>query len=645
MCGLVGYVLERERPADPDRLREMLRLVRHRGPDGEGVLLTSRAGAADVHLHTDRSPAPVRARTRHLASAGGTAHDIAIAHTRYAVVDRSPDAHQPWCTPDGHVSVAFQGEVFNHPELRRALESRGVAFRTGSDTEVLAQAFAHWGHECWGRFNGFWAAAVVDAGRRELVLSRDRLGIAPLYVAQEPGRLWFSSSSFALASLVSRPRALDRARTAGFVETGLRDFDERTLFEGVHAFPPGAVLRLAAGRTGLGPPGPQRFWELPDARETCDASLEESAARLRDLLESAVRMRLRGDRPVGFQLSGGLDSAAVVALASGLGSEEVPTYTVSVPEDDEEPLAATMDRLHPLARTVVRGREERLVDELATFTRLMDEPVQAPGAWANHDLCRRMGDDGFGVVLTGSGGDEVLAGYEWDFWPAARREMRRRGRPLDVLRYDVALRYGTPDRARSSIGDWARWVRGLPRRLAGPLAAGRDETGGEEGCVDMACDARRLASIYPTLGWAERRRHHFRRTHLPYYLASNDHATLGIPVEHRQPFLDHRVVEFGLSLPPEHLFHRGWTKYVLRMAMRDLIPDEILWRRKKTGFPFPLRRFLLNHVAELAPLAGRWERWLEAEEATSFQAAAKSDPGRAWRAAAVGAWMEMVLEG
>jgi asparagine synthase (glutamine-hydrolysing) len=469
------------------------------------------------------------------------------------------------------------------------------------------------------------------------------MGIAPLYVAREPGRLWFSSSAFALASLMKRRRAMDRRRAAAFLVTGMRDFDGGTLFDGVEAFPPGAFLRLPAGRARMVDPCPTSFWVLPDPAEVHDRSLDEAAERLRELLDSAVRMRMRGDLSVAFQLSGGLDSAAVVALACSGAPREVAAYTVSVPEADEAPLAATMSRLHPVRRTVLRGGEGSLVEELGSFTRLMEEPVQAPGAWANHDLCRRMQMDGFGVVVSGSGGDEVLAGYEGDFWPGARLALRRRGRWLQVLEYDLVLRYGTTGRMRSSLRGWTRWVRRIPHRLAARLDPNdrppRADSISEEG---SGHEGAALLARYARLDYVNRRRYHFRRANLPYYLASNDHATLGIPVEHRQPFLDHRVVELGLSLPPEHLFRRGWTKYVLRHAMRGLIPEEILWRREKTGFPFPLRRFLLTHAAELAPIAGRWQGWGTADATVSFRTMVCSDPSRAWRNVAMGSWMEIL---
>jgi asparagine synthase (glutamine-hydrolysing) len=276
----------------------------------------------------------------------------------------------------------------------------------------------------------------------------------------------------------------------------------------------------------------------------------------------------------------------------------------------------------------------------------MEEPVQAPSAYANHSMCRRIRRDGFGVVLSGSGGDEALAGYEWDFWPAARELMWFRGQRLEAVLHDAILQYGTPGRASSRLAAWARWGGRLPRRVARALleGSGRRVPGGRRPAPPVLdggqVDAYSLRDGFAVLGYGERRRYHLERAHLPYYLASNDRATLGIPVEHRQPFLDHRVVELGITLPPGYLFHRGWTKYVLRIAMRDLLPREVLWRREKAGFPFPLRRFLASNREELERVAARpVEHGLVRPAPESYADQLSRDPQRLWRICSTGFWL------
>jgi asparagine synthase (glutamine-hydrolysing) len=175
-------------------------------------------------------------------------------------MDTSDHAHQPFCGADD-VVLAFQGEIFNYLELRRELESSGVRFRTASDTEVLAKAYRAWGDETWPRLNGFWAAAVFDRPRRRFVLCRDRLGVAPLCLAESSDRLYFGSSALGLAAVLGA--CPDASRVRGFIETGLKDFDEHTLFEGVRTLRPGTFLTLPANAASLSEAAEQRYWEAP----------------------------------------------------------------------------------------------------------------------------------------------------------------------------------------------------------------------------------------------------------------------------------------------------------------------------------------------------------------------------------------------
>jgi asparagine synthase (glutamine-hydrolysing) len=638
MCGVAGYLTAAPRPAEPGRLEAMLEPIRRRGPDDEGLCLVSRRERVVRHLHTDRSVAAWRGATPHLGEARGELHDLALLHARYAVIDLTDEAHQPFSLAGGDIVVAFQGEIFNYVELRHELEARGGRFHTASDTEVLARAYHTWGDEAWERLNGLWAAALYDVRAGRLVLCRDRLGIAPLHLAESAEGVFFGSSALGVARACfgsARP-AIDQV--SDFLETGLRNVDERTLLDGVRSLPPGTFLSLPLAAGALADASLVRYWDLPGHRlGVDDLSIDEASARLRDLLSSAVEYRLRADLDIAFQLSGGLDSTTIVALAAALRDEPLSTYTVSVPEEDEEPLARTMEKRFRLSRRTLDSGEAAFGRVAAGFARLMEEPLQAPGAYGHHHMCRVMAGDGFGVTLSGSGGDEVLAGYEWDFWPAARRLLWREGRALQAEVYHAVLRFGSPARALGTLGDWAR--------RAGSFADRRPPVDGSDDLSrpDDPSHAGELQRTYPTLPFDARCRFHLRVADLPYYLASNDRATLGIPLEHRQPFLDHRVVELGLRMPVAYLFRRGWTKYVLRRAMEPLLPPEILWRRKKTGFPFPAARLLERSRAELEPAVRRTdEGGFSPEPATDYEGLLRSDPLRLWRKCSVGLWLDVL---
>lgn len=638
MCGIAGYVTPAPTGADPGRLEEMLTSIRSRGPVDEGISLIARSGRKVTQVHTDRTAPSVRGTTSHLGDVGGVSHDVALVHTRYAVIDTSHAGHQPLVTADDRVLVAFQGEIFNYLELRDELQAEGARFRTASDTEVLAQAYAVWGDQSWERLNGLWAAAIFDQRAGTLTLCRDRLGIAPLYVAESQRGLFFGSSPLGVARSCFGSAEPADGMVPGFLETGFRDFDERTFIRGVRSLPAGTFAVFDPSVARLDEAVHQRYWDLPDRRWTpADLSLDEAAGRVRDTLTSAVELRLRADLEVAFQLSGGLDSTSIVALAAAMRDGPLPTYTVSVPEEDEEPLARLMTDRFSLDSTVLDGGTDALIAGAPDFAALMEEPLQSPGAFGHHRMCRVMKGDGFGVTLSGSGGDEVLAGYEWDFWPAARHVVRgERGR-LEEFRHHAVLRLGSRARLSSTLGDWGGRLFGGGRRLATPAPAGDTHVGADRPGITSP---ESLRAAYPQMTFDERCRFHLRVADLPYYLASNDKATLGIPIEHRQPFLDHRFVELGLRLPVSYLFHRGWTKYVLRKAMSPFLPGEILWRREKAGFPFPVRRLLDEKRAELEPRFRATRRRFGGHGVSSYEESLEADALRLWRACSVGLWME-----
>jgi asparagine synthase (glutamine-hydrolysing) len=623
MCGIGGYAAARPEVRAAPALETLLSGLRIRGPDDEGVCLVDRRERTMVPCRAGGTTGPWAER---LPPAGHEAsrfpHDVALVNARYAVIDRTPAAHQPFVTGDGSVVATVNGEIFNYRELRAALERERVVLRTAGDTEVLAEGYRLWGDEMWERLNGFWAVALVDLRSGELVLARDRLGVAPLYCREWAGGFWFASLIRPILAATG-PAAIERDVVAGFLETGLKDFDGLTCYEGVRSLPPATAVSLPPGVTTLSQARTRRFWEPPSRRLTpADLSFGEAVTRFRDTFFDAVSLRLRADIPVACELSGGLDSSSIAAAAAEQLGPATVTYTISVPEEDEEPYARGLRARYGHDYRVLHDVEERFLDDAERFTAIIEEPYHSPNIYTHYRMRARMKQDGIGVALTGSGGDEVLAGYEWDFWPAAAAELRAGGRGTQWAAHHLLLRLGTPGRAAGTLRDVFRRLRSTP-----PAPAG------------TATRASRLQAGYGSLDLLGRQRFHLEVAHLPYYLRSNDHFTMALPLEHRLPFLDYRLVNLGLSLPAAYLFRRGWTKYVLRKAMEPFLPRRIVWRREKRGFPFPLRRFLSTHRAAFAPLLGEVKGAGLPVPAGSYADESARDPVRLWRACSTGLWL------
>ncbi len=636
MCGVAGCLLSSPRSGDLGDVSTLLSGVRQRGPDDEGVVLVQRCMAPPAHFRTENSVPALNDRLPALTAAepGAAAFDVAIVHARYAIIDLSPNAHQPFPSRDGSVIAAWNGEIYNYRELREELSRQGISFRSASDTEVLVEGYRRWGDDLWRRLNGFWAVVLYDTDRHTLVLARDRMGVAPLYYREAGEGLFFASLIRPLLDVGESTRAMDRDAVRGFLLAGMKDIDEATAFRDVRSVPPGVVLRFAPGVFRVRHASMLRFWRYPAERLTPrDLSIDDAAVRLRELLTDAVALRRRSDRPVAFELSGGLDSSSIVACAAAASEEPLPTYTIQVPERDEEPFARAMRTRYTLDYRVLRGLEDSFGDEALTFARTMEEPYHSPNVFTCFVMRREMQRDGFAVVISGSGGDEALAGYEYELWPAAAADLRSSGRAWHAFCHATAMHLASGARLRLSAAEllgWAKqWLRPAHSAAAGlVLPAWTSHPRADS-----------LRHGYTALPFHEQLLFHLQVAQLPYYLRSSDHLTMSLPLEHRFPFLDYRLLEFSLRLPVEYLFRNGWTKFVLRRAMAPLLPPRVLWRREKVGFPFPLRRFLAASRVVLVPLTEAVVATGLIDGPVNFDALLVRDPDLLWRVCSTGYWL------
>jgi asparagine synthase (glutamine-hydrolysing) len=460
------------------------------------------------------------------------------------------------------------------------------------------------------------------------------MGVAPLYYRETEDGLVLGSSIRPLLAAGASRGSYDQDAIRGFLSVGLKDFDAATCYDAVRSFPPASVVRFPDGSSRLGDAAIAPFWAYPRRRwSRRDLSLTEAATQLRETLLAAVSVRQRSDLPAAYELSGGLDSSAVVACAALANSERLATYTVGVPERDEVPFAREMARRYGLHHRVLRGQEESFPGEAAAFATVMEEPYHSPNVFTCYQMRREMKADGFGVVLSGSGGDEVLAGYEYEFWPAAGRSLRQRGAWAHALRHAAGMHFGSAARLRVTLAETI----GRFKAAAGVgLRESRDWTSNGNPPPPAVDHWRRFAE----LPFTERVLFHFEIGQLPYYLRNNDHLTMAIPLEHRFPFLDYRMVELGLQLPIEYLFRGGWTKYAFRLAMEPLLPKAIAWRREKFGFPFPLRRFLRANSDSLQPYVNAVAATGLLPRRTNYSELLRTSPLALWRACSTGIWLQ-----
>lgn len=485
---------------------------------------------------------------------------------------------------EGVVAV-FNGEIYNYVELRTELRGLGEVFATASDTEVLLAAYSRWGDECFERFNGMFAIALLDTRRRRMVCARDRFGEKPFLFIRRPGLFAFASEYKALLALNGVGREPEPVKLLRFLHrpsTGLDDGRE-TLFPDICQLLPGE--RLVLNLDSL-EPAVDRYWTLQRDRQLETVGLDEAAARLGDLLTDSVRLRLRSDVPVGSCLSGGLDSGSIICLARRLLGDGAPyhVFTGRFPgtrADEWEYARLTAEASGAVVHQTTPDAASFLAD-LPAFAWANELPVGSASQYAQYRVFQLARQCGIKVLLDGQGADEILGGYEQYFafylagLPADERRVEE-----DAIRarYPVAL--DTPRQSLSKL-----LPLGLRHRLACWSGRGSDLLFGLTPDLARKVAAANAAPPVPG-GWsplgAELARDSF-STHLPVLLRYGDRNSMAHSLEVRLPFCDHRIAEFALSLDPRLLMGDAQTKRLLREAMTGILPEGVRTRWNKQGF-------------------------------------------------------------
>jgi asparagine synthase (glutamine-hydrolysing) len=578
MCGIAGIVSsDRLRPDDRDRVVGMRDIIAHRGPDDAGLFADEWA---------------------------------ALGHRRLSIVDLAA-GHQPISNESDTAWIVFNGEIYNHVSVRERLESAGHRYKTRSDTETILHAYEQWGDEAVDHLRGMFAFAIWDSSRRRLLLARDRLGVKPLYWALAGDRLLFGSEIKAiLESGLIRAEANEEALPELLGTRYLSGTE--TLFRGIHRLQPGHTLTFENGQISI-----RRYWDIPAGHRSEEAARLSKPAvvrRFRDLLEEAVRIRLMADVPLGMFLSGGLDSSAIAALMAKMIDRPLKTFSVAF----KQRAFSELDYARQVARAIKADAHEIVIDDQDFFGALPqliwheDEPIAHPSSIPLY-FVSALARDHVKVVLTGEGSDELLAGYgkypralaNWRAGAAyalVPQRMRRwmatsvvPNMPGALGRYAARSFLGMPRTPEAMFFDNFAAI-GLRRQVAllaprfANLATAERAYGPSRAFFDAAG---RRSTTLDRLLYADM------KTYLVELLMKQDQMSMAASIESRVPFLDHRLVEFAAGLPPRMKLRGFTTKWILREAVREILPSEIL-TRKKMGFPVPFGIWMRGPWKELA---------------------------------------------
>ncbi len=562
MCGIAGILSLNGKPQDTCLPQRMIAALRHRGPDGSGV-------------HADG--------------------EMALAHARLSIIDVA-GGHQPMSTDDGSLWITFNGEIFNYVELREELTKKGHTFATRSDTEVILHLYQEEGEDCVHRLNGQWAFAIWDGTRRQLFLSRDRLGVRPLFYTRLGQQFIFASEIKAIFTFPGVSRELD-LEGLDQIFTFWVTLPPRTAFKSISQLPPGHSLVIRDGEI--------RTWQYwgpcyAAAAEGRPGAVRQQADDLLNLLLDATRIRLRSDVPVGAYLSGGIDSTLTTALTRQFAKEKLETFSVGFEdaEFDERPYQREASKFLKTQHHDVLCSAEDIGKIFPEVIRHTEQPILRTAPAPLYLLAKLVRDSGFKVVLTGEGSDEILGGYDifkeakirrfWAQQPGSHRRpllLKRlypyleniQNQPQAYLR--SFFRVKEEDLASPFFSHLPRWelTSKLKVFLSDAVVA---ELNGRRVYSDLERSLPQSHSTWPEFCQAQ----YLETAYLlPGYILSSqgDRMAMAHSVEGRYPFLDHRVVDYAAKLHPSLKMRVLNEKYLLKEIAEDIIPPSIVHRAKQ----------------------------------------------------------------
>lgn len=579
MCGIAGYVTRTPSPESEAVVRRMTGAIHHRGPDGEGFY-----------------------------------HDpyASLGHRRLSIIDVAGGA-QPMFNETGELAIIYNGEIFNHADLRPDLERFGHHYQTRCDTETILHAYEQYGPDCVSSFRGMFSFAIWNKTTRTLFCARDRLGIKPFYYFWD-GRLFaFASEIKALLEHPAISPTFEDSLLSEYLAFGYTS-GEQTLFTGIRKLMPGHHLTLSPEQLSI-----QRYWDIPEPSAAPQRDEQSWIRECRERLETTVRMRLMSDVPLGMFLSGGVDSSAIAALMKRLSSGPVKTFAVGYREAEFSELSYARQVSQAIGTDhseVTIGMED-FFNELPNLIWHEDEPITWPSSVSLY-FVSKLAAEQVKVVLTGEGSDEIFGGYSRYHFYGVNQQWLKWYRLLpEALRNSI----------RRQVGDSPLLSSSLRRKLQHTFM-GRGEDleslylDNFYSAFPKAEQERMLAawngpSPYepyrqyhdsrPNSSWLSRLLYADLKTYLVELLMKQDQMSMACSIESRVPFLDHPFVEFAASVPDDLKIRGGAGKYILKRAVEDLLPHDIIYRRKM-GFPTPMRQWLLD------PRAGQLFSLLESRD-------------------------------
>jgi asparagine synthase (glutamine-hydrolysing) len=557
MCGIAGFIDQSSNKKEAENvIGEMLLAIKHRGPDHSGY-----------KIYED---------------------GVVLGHNRLSIIDLSEVGNQPFDYK--HLSITYNGEIYNYKEIRKELEELGHRFRSETDTEVILAAFDEWGEKCVERFLGMWAFAIWDKEKRMLFCSRDRFGIKPFYYFIKNSRFYFASEVKSLKKSAHFPLEISEDMTNLYLHLGWHTYKDQTIYSGIMQIESGCNLMISKDlKVRI-----NKYWDIDLTKPKLNISLDDAIAGYKSLFENSIDLHMRSDVPVGATLSGGIDSSSIVSMiAKRNPNYHLKTFSIYYSTEknmDERPFIKELGKKYKNVESFYKEpSEQEIFDELEKILSFQDFPLLGSSFISQYFVMKLAKENGMKVLLDGQGADEYLVGYLRSFyrivgqkfgsregWEIFKTHIQREGYDLK----EILSRFGKT--VLSSLVTDQKMLEieylykqpyfGLNKKIPFQVKEQKGEKLNE--------------FLYNLLFYSE----------LPRLLHYADLNSMHFSIESRVPFLDHRLVEFMFKIPDDYKIKGGITKYILRESCKDVLPEQIYERKDKKGFVTPGEVRWINNI-------------------------------------------------
>ena len=569
MCGITGFLSKNV--INLNSFYNAHSLLNHRGPDGEGFCIE--VDKKIIPFHGKKTPAFITSKTKNIISAQPT--KIVLGHHRLKIIDLSDHSHQPFICSDSKVSLVFNGEIYNYKEIRSILQENGHLFVTEGDTEVVLKAYLEWGTQCFEKLNGMWALAIHDTRSNITILSRDHFGIKPIFYFNDGQDFLFASEVKFIRSIKEKLN-LNYDKAIDYLNYSRIHTDTETLYQEIRTLSPASYMVIDSDLKCK----EHIFWT--PKQETTDFNLEDTIEKLSYLFNSSIDLRLRSDVPVGALLSGGLDSTSIVGnILSRSNNSEFHSFSAIFDEKEFSEISyieKTLQKYPAINCHFIKPQPETLSQDLDTLLKIQEFPIRSLAVYSQYKIYQYIKQNtSIIVLLNGQGSDEIFGGYSQHYYYHFL-DLMLEGK-ISQLKKEAKCFIKNRNQSFSTFTKNILYTMGEildVTSIKNQIGSNKLRT---QYKMSPLCQSKTmLGSILKT---------NLSRFSLPEYLLYEDKNSMAFSLESRLPFLDYRLVNYAFSIPDALKINEHGNKFILREAVKEYIPVEVLNRKDKMGFISP----------------------------------------------------------